>query len=140
MWLHNQTVEALHDVDVAQRQIRSDEELVYEQLRNNPNDHDGVIRFYRGQKLMQPSLITLKNSKIRLDSLSVDSQALSGNNKASDAIAAYGVESDQFIACVESDIRYTRSCTTEHPKLVEMMRAVVSAHGKLIDDFVATYP
>jgi hypothetical protein len=139
MWLHSQTVDTLHEVDVARRQIRSNEELVADQIRKNPTDNKGVIQFYKEQELMRSSLVALKDAKVRLDSLAVDSRALSGDDTASAAIEAYGEESDKFIACVEDNDDFSRSCSNEHPDLIKKMMVVVSSHGNLIDTFAATY-
>jgi hypothetical protein len=74
MWLHNEAVEILREVDTARRNVRTNEDVVATDLRKakSSDERASIVEFYRAQELMKESLAQLKEARVRLDSLVVD--------------------------------------------------------------------
>lgn len=139
MYLHTEGIQILREVDAARRQIRSNEDMVAQDVRDNPSDAIAVVNFHRGQNLMRSSLTSLNDAKLRLDSLLVDSKQLSDNSDVAEAVRAYGVKHEQFVACIEGNEKFDRVCSDLHGDIVVVMQTVVSAHGRMIDRFVEQF-
>jgi len=136
-----EVVDIMGQVDLARKQIRSNEDFIRNEIRKRPNEAEAqeARQYYGENGQMGPSLVILKETLIRLEALADYSTTLGHDSGVTTSIEKYHDKVTTFIKCVENNTSFSVSCSDEHPDIMESLREVLKAHSKLADDLINSY-
>lgn len=141
MAAQKEVVEIMAQVDLARKQIRSNEDFIRNQILKETDEQQAeeLRQYYFDNSQMGPSLAILKETWIRLDALGDYSASLTRNAGINSSVEAYHKRVTAFIACVENNRDFSKSCSDEYSDIVESLRIVLKAHAHVADELIHSY-